>query len=134
MPQHPICSQRSPGAAAGAGHHPCCLPCMSCHPSCKCQIRPACLPPASQLVRDFIHDSLYHPREGYFSKQTASGALLLPVPQAGYEAGSAVRFRAPLQSAPSFAKPYACTKFLKCTGCLHRSSSGGHAAHPAMLC
>lgn len=26
-----------------------------------------------QLVRDFIHDSLYHTTEGYFSKQTATG-------------------------------------------------------------
>ena len=29
-----------------------------------------------QLVRDFIHDSLYHPTEGYFSKQTALGGRL----------------------------------------------------------
>lgn len=29
--------------------------------------------PLLQLVRDFIHDSLYHPTEGYFTKQTASG-------------------------------------------------------------
>ncbi|PRW05767.1 S-adenosyl-L-methionine-dependent methyltransferase [Chlorella sorokiniana] len=30
-----------------------------------------------QLVRDFIHDLLYHPSEGYFSKQTASGAAVV---------------------------------------------------------
>ncbi|KAL4452506.1 hypothetical protein ABPG75_008168 [Micractinium tetrahymenae] len=28
----------------------------------------------AQLVRDFIHDSLYHPSEGYFTKHTAFGA------------------------------------------------------------
>jgi hypothetical protein len=27
-----------------------------------------------QLVRDFIHNSLYHPTDGYFSKQTSNGA------------------------------------------------------------
>lgn len=39
----------------------------------------AAIPPAEgglsvQLVRDFIHNSLYHPTDGYFSKQTSTGA------------------------------------------------------------
>lgn len=29
-----------------------------------------------QLVRDFIHDSLYHPTEGYFTRKTASGECI----------------------------------------------------------
>ena len=55
-------------------------------------VLPAAQPPASssgesgsggalrvQLVRDFIHDSLYHPTEGYFSKLTALGGRELIV-------------------------------------------------------
>ena len=35
---------------------------------------PAGHPPSgAQLVRDFIHDSLYHPLEGYFTRRSASG-------------------------------------------------------------
>lgn len=33
-----------------------------------------------QLVRDFIHDSLYHPTQGYFSKHTATGAGVVGSP------------------------------------------------------
>lgn len=63
-------------------------------------VLPAAQPPASssgnsssggglraQLVRDFIHDSLYHPTEGYFSKQTALGGrgliMVLVAPLSG---------------------------------------------------
>lgn len=54
-----------------------------------------CLFSAPQLVRDFIHDSLYHPSEGYFSRQTASGARRRCMPcGAGSLLGKALRRRA----------------------------------------
>ena len=90
-----------------------------------------------QLVRDFIHDSLYHPSEGYFSKKTASGGvpplpLPLPAMRRGGEQAAAwlVGSWACSRRACPAASPTACPAWLRVRSLCAAACRGGRSGQP----